>query len=311
MRLYRQLSDFKGSSRGIALAIGNFDGFHQGHRAVIAAMKEKAQRLNLESAVMIFEPQPLEFFKRAVPPRLYSLRDKIRAFKAEGIDILFCMRFKEEFARLSPRQFVIDLLHERLNVKSVTVGSLFSFGEGGTAGLEELKALAESVGMEASAIHGVAVEGMRISSTMIRALLEGGDLETVAVMLGRPYSISGRVVRGNEIGRTIGFPTANVNLKRQVCPLRGVFAVRVETPYGTFDGMANVGERPTVGDLKGQTLLEVNLFGFNADLYGKSIEVRFVKKIRDEHKFPDLQALMRQISHDREVAQKVLKLSNV
>ncbi len=311
MRLYRQLSDFKGSEKGIALAIGNFDGFHQGHQAVVQAMKDKARALNLESAVMIFEPQPLEFFARAVPPRLYSLRDKIRAFKKQDIDILFCMPFKKEFSNLTAREFVIDLLHDKLNVRSVTVGSLFSFGKGGVAGIEELKKLCQEVGMEASAIQGVASGGTRISSTMIRALLEDGELTSVSEMLGHPYSISGRVVRGNALGRTIGFPTANVNLNRRVCPLKGVFAVKVSTPYGMFDGMANVGERPTIGDLKGRSILEVNLFDFKEDLYGKAIEVFFIKKIRNEEKFADLDALIEQIKSDKIKASQILKLSKI
>ncbi len=310
MRLYRRLSDFKGSRRGIALAIGNFDGFHQGHQAVIAAMKERAKALNLESAVMIFEPQPLEFFAKAVPSRLYSLRDKISAFKGQDIDILFCMPFKDSFSSLTPREFVIDLLAQKLGVKSIIVGSLFSFGKGGIAGIEELRAIASEAEIEVSAISGVASGGMRISSTLIRALLYEGDLKGVETMLGRPYSISGRVVRGNKLGRALGFPTANVNLHRRVCPLNGVYAVRVNTPYGSFGGMANVGVRPTIGDLKTQSILEVYLFDFDKDLYGRAIEVFFIAKIRDEVKFADLKALTAQLENDQVEAEHILNIRN-
>lgn len=311
MRLYRRLADFKGSKRGIALAIGNFDGFHQGHRAVIEAMKSRARALDLDSAVMIFEPQPSEYFGKAVPSRLYSLRDKLKVFKNAGLDAVFCMSFNDEFSQLSPQEFVIDLLWRKLNVKSVTVGSLFSFGRGGLGNFAKLKALACECGMEAQAIGGVASGGERISSTAIRELLKNGDLEHAMTLLGRPYAMSGKVVRGRQIGRDLGFPTANVNINRRVCPLRGVYAVRANTPYGRYDGIANVGIRPTVGDLKERSILEVYLFDFDHDLYGRAIEVLFVKKIRDERKFADLDALREQIKADADYARSILRVSSI
>ena len=214
MKLYRHLSDYKRPESGVALAIGNFDGFHKGHQAVIAAMREKAFKFGLKSAVMIFEPQPLEFFAKAVPARLYSLRDKLKAFKEAGVDIVFCMPFKKSFCQMSDREFVLDLLVKKLGVKSITVGSLFTFGKGGVSGIEELKALAKEAGIEAGAISGVAPSGTRVSSTMIRALIQSGDFTTAKNEIGRPYSISGKVLHGNALGRTLGFPTANINLKR-------------------------------------------------------------------------------------------------
>ncbi len=311
MRLYRRLADFKGSKRGIALAIGNFDGFHQGHRAVIEAMKSRARALDLDSAVMIFEPQPSEYFGKAVPSRLHSLRDKLKVFKKEDLDAVFCMSFNDEFSQLSPQEFVIDLLWRRLNVKSVTVGSLFSFGRKGAGDFAKLKALAGECGMEAQAIGAVASGGERISSTAIRELLKNGDLEQAVTLLGRPYAMSGKVVRGLQIGRDLGFPTANVNINRKVCPLQGVYAVRANTPYGRFDGIANVGIRPTVGDLKERSILEVYLFDFDHDLYGRAIEVLFVKKIRDERKFADLEALREQIKADADYARSILRVSSI
>ncbi len=308
MRLYRVLSDYKGSSRGIALAIGNFDGFHVGHQAVVAAMREKAARFGLESAVMIFEPQPLEYFGRAVPARLSTLRDKLRFFRDAGVEIVFCMPFRRKFSSLEPRAFVCDLLRDQLQVRSITVGSLFTFGRCGAAGIRELTEIAASAGMEAGAIAGVAQNGVRVSSTIIRTLLEQGDLEGARCMIGRPYSMSGRVINGNRLGRNIGFPTANINLNRKVCPLKGVYAVRVQTPFGLFDGMANVGSRPTVGNLT-RPLLEVHIFDFNQDLYGKEVEVRFIKKIRDEQRFSDLNALIAQLQQARHLIE--LELAGV
>ena len=299
MRLYRYLSDFKIKDKQVALAIGNFDGFHQGHRAVIEAMHKKAREQNLYSAVMIFEPQPLEFFGKAVPARLYSLRDKLRAFASCNVDFVFCIKFDRSVAELDAKSFVKVILHKKMNVKSVTVGSLFTFGCGGVAGLQELKSYCSEVGIEADAILGVASDNTRISSTMIRALIAQSDFATAKEMLGRHYAISGRVVHGNAIGRTIGFPTANVNLNRQVCPLKGVFAVMVKTVYGQYKGMANIGLRPTIYEHKIKSILEVNIFDFNKDLYGTHIEVIFIKKVRDEQKFPDLTSLMAQIKADQ------------
>lgn len=310
MKLYRHLSDYKRPKSGVALAIGNFDGFHKGHQAVIAAMREKALKFGLKSAVMIFEPQPLEFFAKAVPARLYSIRDKLKAFKEAGVDIVFCMPFKKSFCQMSDREFVLDLLVKKLGVKSITVGSLFTFGKGGVSGIEELKALAKEAGIEAGAISGVAPSGTRVSSTMIRALIQSGDFTTAKNEIGRPYSISGKVLHGNALGRTLGFPTANINLNRIVCPLVGVYAVKVKTSYGMFKGMANVGTRPTVEKGRLKNLLEVNLFNFNADLYGQEIEVFFVKKIRDEKKFNDLNSLKEQLHVDRKTAMALLENSD-
>ncbi len=303
MRLYRHLSEYRADLAGIALAIGNFDGFHLGHQAVITAMQEQARLRHLHSAVMIFEPQPLEFFGKAVPPRLYSLRDKLKAFEKSGVELVFCVSFTQDFGALSAAQFV-HLLHA-LNVKAVVVGSLFSFGKNGSAVFADLERLCAARGIYARAINAVAQDGVRISSTQIRALLAAGDLRSAAAMLGRPFSMSGRVVHGQQLGRTLGFPTANVNLRRRVSPLNGVYAVKVRTRFGYFSGMANVGARPTVNGAR--SLLEVHLFDFNADLYGSEIEVYFLHKLRAEEKFTSLQALQAQLSRDCRQAREWLQ----
>lgn len=309
MRLYRCVSDYHPEKRGIALAIGNFDGFHVGHQAVIRTMQEKAQAMNLRSAVMIFEPQPLEFFGRNVPARLFNLRDKLRIFKASGIDVVFCMSFTRSFAALTDEQFV-QKLHHDFQVESVTVGSLFSFGKGGKYTLIDLKRCCDELGIECSAISGVEMAGERISSTMIRKLIQEGEFSTAAKFIGRKYSISGRVAHGNKIGRTLGFPTANINLNRIVCPLSGVYAVRVNTKFGMFDGVANVGHRPTIAKaLTQQSILEVNIFDFNYDIYGTQIDVTFEFKIRDEHRFASLDELVKQMSLDKQRAKILLSRS--
>lgn len=303
MRLYRHFADYHDRSRGTALAVGNFDGFHQGHRAVIAKMQQEARERGLQSAVMIFEPQPRELFSQAVPPRLYSLRDKLKAFRAAGVEVVFCVSFTRAFAGKSPEEYAALL--QELNVHCVVVGSLFSFGRRAAADFADLKRLCAPLGIAAFAIDAVTGGSGRISSTRIRELLSRGELSAAAQLLGRPFSMSGRVVRGQKLGRQLGFPTANVNLLRKVSPLQGVFAVRVKTPQGMFDGVANVGNRPTVQGT--HSLLEVNLFDFSGDLYGREIEVFFMAKLRSEQKFADLSALREQLLRDCAQAAEVLK----
>lgn len=309
MRLYRWLSDFHGSTKGVALAIGNFDGFHVGHQAVISCMQEKARNMGLETAVLIFEPQPMEFFGRKVPARLFNIRDKLRVFRAFGIDNVFCISFNKKFADLNDEEFV-KVLKEQMDVKSVTVGTPFNFGKGGAYSFENLAMRCQEQGIECSSVGKVEEQGVRISSTLIRGLVEQGDFVTVQKYLGRPYSISGRVVHGNAIGRTLGFPTANINLNRRICPLKGVYAVKVTCPFGVFNGVANVGYRPTITIETLHSLLEVHILNFSGDLYGKEIEVAFKHKIRDEMKFSGLDQLVKQIAADKDRAQYLLSLDN-
>ncbi|MCK0535939.1 MULTISPECIES: bifunctional riboflavin kinase/FAD synthetase [unclassified Anaerobiospirillum] len=305
MRLYRWLSDFHGSSKGIALAIGNFDGFHIGHQAVISRMQDKARQMGLESAVLIFEPQPMEFFARSIPPRLFSIRDKLRTFRAFGVENVFCLSFTRKFADQDDKAFVA-MLRDQMGVKSVTVGSPFNFGKGGAYTFENLRECCQAAGIECSAVDRIEQEGERISSTMIRGLVNNGDFDTVERFLGRPYSIAGRVVHGNALGRTMGFPTANINLNRRVCPLKGVYAVEVRCGGLIYGGVANVGYRPTLNTRTLHTLLEVHILDFSGDIYGQEIEVFFRHKIRDEMKFSGLDQLAAQINADKEKAARLL-----
>ncbi|MBO5566351.1 MAG: bifunctional riboflavin kinase/FAD synthetase [Succinivibrio sp.] len=308
MHFYHSLADVTRSERGIALAIGNFDGFHRGHQAVVARMKAKASARNLETAVMVFEPHPVEFFDngRHASPRLYSLRDKLLAFSAAGIDKVFCMHFNHQFAALSAEEFV-ELLAKRIGVVDITVGTPFSFGSGGKAGIGDLQRLGALYGIKAESIDKVCSDDERISSTSIRAFLSEGDFDSAIAALGHNYDISGRVVFGNHLGRKIGFPTANVNLQRMVSPLLGVYAVKVRTSYGVFNGVANVGYRPTVVKDQVKSLMEVHLIDFNHDLYGQMITVYFFRKLRDERKFASLEELKEHITCDKNNAQAVLE----
>lgn len=306
MRFYHNLSSIQNLDKEVALAIGNFDGFHKGHQAVIRRLLEISCAKNLSPAVMIFEPQPREAFSADAPARIYSLRDKLRAFEKAGVETVFCMRFNEKFFSLTPEQYVCDLLKNRLRVKYVTVGSQFYFGCGGKADITVLQQLGAKAGIVAEAIDGIGHEGERISSTLIRKYLEQGKIDNACRLLGHPYAILGRVVHGNEIGRTMGFPTANVNLRRRKFPLKGVFAVRVRINDTDYAGVANVGSRPTLMEHQKRSLLEVHLFDFAGNLYGRSLLVSFVKRLRDEKKFSGIEELRAQIQADLLKARQVL-----
>jgi len=294
MRLYRGLP--ASADRPVALTIGNFDGVHRGHQAMLARLLEAAEDLRLPSAVMTFDPHPREFFApHSAPPRLFNLRAKLDVFRASGIERVYVVRFDARLASLSPDAFVEDVLVSRLAVRWVLVGDDFRFGKGRAGDVSTLRAHARTFSVETMAT--VAVEGERASSTAAREALARGDIEHATALLGRPYAIAGRVIHGEKLGRKLGFPTANIALKRRP-PVSGIFAVNVHgLPGGPRTGVASVGTRPTVSD-SGRQLLEVYLFDFDAPLYGQRLTVEFVHKLRDEARYPDVEALARQIGAD-------------
>lgn len=303
MHLIRGLHNLKNTplqSSGCVLSIGNFDGVHRGHQAILQRLKEKALALNLPAVVMIFEPQPREFFAQqrtgeSPPARLMRLRDKWHYLAEAKIDYLLCVRFNRQFAALQPGEF-IDLLAKSLNVRYLSVGDDFHFGAKRAGNFQTLLAASQTFGFEIEDAQTLCLGETRISSSRIREALKNDDLAQAEQLLGKPYCIRGRVAHGNKLGRTIGFPTANIMLNRLVTPIQGVYAVQVDTNQGKFNGIANVGNRPTINGTK--PLLEVHLFDFNHSIYGQAIEVRFLKKIRSEIKFADFQALKTQIERD-------------
>lgn len=288
-------------AHGCVLAIGNFDGVHLGHQQILRRLRNKALQLGLPSVVMIFEPQPREFFAKtrpdfAPPARLMRLRDKLHALSEMQIDYVLCVRFHRDFAELSPDVFIQQLLVEKLQVRYLSVGDDFHFGANRSGNFETLKAASEQFGFEIENSDSHCLGEDRISSSLIRQALKNDDLALAEQLLGKPYAIRGRVAHGNKLGRTIGFPTANVPLNRLVTAIQGVYAVQVETAQGCFNGIANVGNRPTINGTK--PLLEVHLFDFANAIYGQAIEVRFLKKIRAETKFDSFDALKQQIARD-------------
>lgn len=285
--------------QGCLLTIGNFDGVHLGHQAVICKLAQQAKCLNLPVVVMIFEPQPLEYFlKIDAPARLTRLREKVLRFKQLPVDSLLVLKFNQYLANLEAEDFVQSILIDKLNVKHLVVGDDFHFGKARRGNFELLKATGQHCGFGVENTHSALSEGLRISSTAIRQALGQADFAQATRLLGRPYSICGRVVVGEQLGRTLGFPTANVRLFRKNTPLSGVFAVEVSgVRERRLQGVANLGTRPTItGDAK--VTLETHLFDFDDNCYGQTVEVQFMKKLRDEYSFASLDALKTQIAKD-------------
>ncbi|RJX70436.1 bifunctional riboflavin kinase/FAD synthetase [Vibrio sinensis] len=302
MELIRGIHNIKSHHLGCVLTIGNFDGAHLGHQEVLRQVSEKAAELGLPATVMTFEPQPLELFaKDKAPARLTRLRDKYVQLSKLNIQRLLCVNFNASFAKMTADEFIRDLLVKRLGVKFLVVGDDFCFGRGREGNFAMLLEAGAKYGFEVVSTQSFCVQKQRVSSTAIRDALANDELTSAAEMLGRDYSISGRVSHGRKLGRTIGFPTANIPLKRCVSPVSGVYVVQAlgldDSPVG---GVANIGQRPTVNGVRQQ--LEVHLFDFSANLYGKQLEIVLLHKLRDEKKFESFEALKQQIELDAEAA---------
>ncbi|MHB1401001.1 MAG: bifunctional riboflavin kinase/FAD synthetase [Thiobacillus sp.] len=292
-----------------AVTIGNFDGLHLGHQAMLARLQDVAQARGLPSCVLSFEPHPREFFTpEQAPARLSSLREKAECLQRMGIDRLHVFRFDRAFSALSAEAFIEQVLGTTLQARYVLVGDDFRYGAKRAGDFALLKQAGQSLGFEAEFLPTVEVAGERASSTAVRQALAAGELEHAERLLGRPYSISGRVVHGDKLGRDIGFPTANIQLKHNRPPLLGIFAVEVYGLNGEpLPGAASLGKRPTVKNPDAVPVLEVHLFDFNAEIYGRRVRVDFLHKLRDEEKYPDLDSLVAQIQRDVDHAKQFLK----
>ncbi len=277
-----------------ALTIGNFDGVHRGHRALIERVTAKARELELVSCVLTFEPHPREFFDPpAAPARLTRLRDKLELIEAAGVERVHVARFDRRFAALPPERFVGDVLVNGLATRWLLVGRDFRFGARRAGDFAALAAAGARHGFEVESMADVLSDGTRVSSSAVRAALAAGEFDAAERLLGHPYTISGRVAHGAKFGRSLGFPTANIVLRRPP-PLSGIFVVEVD---GLGPGVASIGRRPTVNPVP-LPLLEVHLFDWERDLYGEHLRVRFLKKLRDERKYDGLDALREAIAHD-------------
>ncbi|HEC13246.1 MAG TPA: bifunctional riboflavin kinase/FAD synthetase [Acidiferrobacteraceae bacterium] len=298
MELIRGLHNLQPRHRGCVATIGNFDGVHLGHQAVIGQLAEQADHFEVPSTVMIFEPQPQEFFAPdRAPARLTRLREKLLALRRYSVDRVLCIRFDAHFSEMVAEDFIHELLHKGLGVKYLVVGDDFRFGHGRRGDFAMLQQAGADHGFQVVNMRSFKVDGERVSSTRVRAALAAGDLVVAEKLLGRPYRMCGRVAHGDKRGRTIGFPTANIHLHRKNTPVRGVFAVELFGVEGEpVAGVANVGTRPTVDGTR--TLLEIHLFDFDKDIYGHYVNVNFKYKLRDERRFDDFEALKTQIDAD-------------
>ncbi len=285
------------------LTIGSFDGVHLGHRGLLSRLREIADATGLAAATLTFEPQPREFFSPATAPtRLSTLREKLELLAGSGIDLACVIRFNAAFAALTAEEFIRQALVDSLRVKHLIVGDDFRFGAKHQGNFTLLEEAGRRYGFSVERLPGIAIHGERASSSAVRHALSEGRLEHAASLLGRPYTMDGRVVRGERLGQQLGFATANIHIKHRKSPLLGVFAVEVHgLPDGPHPGVANLGLRPSINLMK-RPILEIHLLDFSRDIYGKHLEVRFLHKLRNETKFPDIGALKAQIARDVESA---------
>ena len=298
MTFIRDLQSLQSFNQRSVVTIGSFDGVHLGHQAILNQVKAVAAELGLPSVVMTFEPQPQEFFSgERAPARLMRLREKVDALFEFGVGQVLCLQFNRELRNLTAAEFVRSVLVDGLGTRHLIVGDDFRFGCDRSGDFKMLSEMGETYDFAVQDTETLEVDGQRVSSTLVRQILERGNFERASQLLGKPFTITGRVVYGQQLGRELGFPTANVQLNRYSAPLSGVYAVLVNIDGAVYQGAANVGLRPTVGDLL-KPILEVHLLDFEADLYGRRIEVEFVTKIRDEEKFTSLDKLIESIQRD-------------
>ncbi|MDB2554561.1 bifunctional riboflavin kinase/FAD synthetase [Porticoccaceae bacterium] len=298
MTFIRDLQSLQSFNQRSVVTIGSFDGVHLGHQAILNQVKAVAAELGLPSVVMTFEPQPQEFFSgERAPARLMRLREKVDALFEFGVDQVLCLQFNRELRNLTAAEFVRSVLVDGLGTRHLIVGDDFRFGCDRSGDFKMLSEMGETYDFAVQDTETLEVDGQRVSSTLVRQILEQGNFERASQLLGKPFTITGRVVYGQQLGRELGFPTANVQLNRYSAPLSGVYAVLVNIDGAVYQGAANVGLRPTVGDLL-KPILEVHLLDFEADLYGRRFEVEFVTKIRDEEKFTSLDKLIESIQRD-------------
>ena len=298
MQLVRGLHNLRPQDRGCVATIGNFDGVHRGHQAILARLRERAQELAMPSCVVIFEPQPREYFAPATAPaRLARLRDKLALLAEEGVDLVLCLPFNQRLSQLSAAEFVDTILVEGLGVQHLEVGDDFRFGCDRRGDFNFLVHAGARHGFTVEAAQTVELGGVRVSSTQVRKALAAADFGLAEQLLGRPFCIAGRVLHGQKLARQLGWPTANVQLKRCRVPFTGVYLVSTQIDGKFWPGVANIGVRPTVaGD--GRAHLEVHLLDFAGDLYDRRLTVVFHQKLRDEQRFASLEALKAAIEAD-------------
>lgn len=306
MRLVRDYNANNLAPQGAAVTIGNFDGLHLGHQALIAAARQYAAERELLTTVVSFDPLASEYFAPGrAPARIYNASERLRLMRQFGVDLVWLLRFNAQMAATEAQTFIDQMLVGALNAKVILVGDDFRFGNNRLGDVAMLRAVADAKGFEVVQASTLTVDGQRASSTAVRQTLDKGDFPGTEALLGRPYRMVGRVVRGKQLGRKLGYPTANIRLHRIKSPLHGIYAVRVSgAGLKDYHAVASIGSRPVVNGE--EFLLEVHLFDFDGDLYGQHLDVEFVAKLRDEENFADLDALIEQMDIDSQQARAVL-----
>ncbi|HEY9111212.1 MAG TPA: bifunctional riboflavin kinase/FAD synthetase [Rhodanobacteraceae bacterium] len=306
LKIHRDIAGPCLAPDGSVLAIGAFDGLHRGHAALLARVRARATKRGLVAAVVSFEPLPRSYFSRTPLKRLSSVREKLCGFADAGIDELLLLRFNATLVAMRADDFVRDVLVARMGAREIWVGADFRFGHNRVGDVALLEAMQGEGPYEVRVLDAVSNgDGERVSASRVRGALASGDFVHAAGLLGRPFTIGGRVVRGQRMGHGLGYPTANIRLGKRVAPVAGIFAVRVRVGNRWWPGVASLGVRPTVAG-GGEPLLEAHLFDFDGDLYGQRIDVAFVAKLRDEEKFADLDALRTQMDRDAAEARRIL-----
>jgi riboflavin kinase / FMN adenylyltransferase len=310
MRLSRDVAGSSLAPGGSVVAVGAFDGLHRGHQALLAEVRERATTLGLTPIVVSFEPLPRAFFSPEPVPRLSSVREKLRGFDAAGMEQVLLLRFNRALTSMSADDFVRQVLVGRLNAREVWVGADFRFGHKRSGDVAMLERVGPEFGFTARTMPSVLLEGARVSATRVRMLLASGEFSGAAPLLGRPFVIEGKVEYGKQLGRQLGYPTANIHLRERASPVHGIFAVRVGLGESecSWPGVASLGVRPTVNEVP-EPLLEVHLFDFEGDLYGQRMAVEFVAKLRDEQKFDNLDDLTVQMAKDARQARELLGMN--
>jgi riboflavin kinase/FMN adenylyltransferase len=307
MKFIRGIHNLKKINSNTAISIGNFDGVHLGHQKLLSKLYEIGQKNNIPTIVILFEPQPLEFLNhQSSPKRLTILKNKIKYIQLCKIDTILCIKFNEYFSSLSAEKFIKKILIEKLKIKFIIIGDDFRFGSKRNGNINLLKKIGHQYNFHAIEISALLYKNkIKISSTNIRKCLLENKIELAKILLGRPFSILGRVKYGNKIGEKLGYPTANISLHENIPLNNGVYAVKVACPFNkNFTGICNIGIKPSFVNLKKNRLLEVYLFNFNKNLYEKKIEVFLYKKIRDEYFFSSIKKLKKQIQTDVNIVKK-------
>ncbi|OTQ37041.1 bifunctional riboflavin kinase/FAD synthetase [Gilliamella apis] len=311
MKIIRGIENLNNEFTQCVVTLGNFDGVHLGHQQLINHLIEQGKKLNLPTAVMLFEPQPLEFFSKQAPTRLTSFKEKVQLIEKLGIDYIIAVPFTQTFANMSANAFIQDWLIKKLSAKYIVIGDDFQFGRDRKGDINLLQQYTQNNHFLVESMPTFVWNNLRISSTAVREALFNSDFELARCLLGRDYAIQGRVVHGNALARQLGFPTANIHLNRKKPALQGVYFVKVKNCCSNqyYHGIANIGIRPTIEGKK--AILEVNIFDFSGDIYGQYLDVTFVCKLRDEKKFDSLADLKQQISQDVCTAKQIsAKLTN-